>query len=314
MEFSECLDPFSHFNNDPFGNILDEDIPQDIFDDIMNDVNLNAMGFDVNSLSSEDSGRSSSSYDDVGSRLDTFSDQTMTELPQIKTENIKDEPKSPINVSNELNQINNTTKTNEIHCLTNETVKVSQPIFATTQQTTFTTQIQQQPQLVLSQPKILVKREPIKFNSQSNQQQILTLQNIGGQLYTTVTNPNQSTVHAIVNGQGMKKLVFFLFEKRLKIFVVLFAGILTKIPLVPVTSVIQPQTFTTQKLATVATVVQQPQQQSQPKQQTMTTTASASVPKTAKKSGHNIIERRYRTSIVSNYTCSIFIFALFFFE
>lgn len=82
----------------------------------------------------------------------------------------------------------------------------------------------------------------------------------------------------------------------------MFAGILTKIPIVPVTSVIQPQTFTTQKLATVATVVQQQaQQQSQSKQQTITTTTtnSAPVPKTAKKSGHNIIERRYRTSIVS---------------
>lgn len=48
MEFSESLDPFGHFNNDLFGNLLDEEILQDIFDEIMNDLNFNAMGFDVN--------------------------------------------------------------------------------------------------------------------------------------------------------------------------------------------------------------------------------------------------------------------------
>lgn len=58
----------------------------------------------MNPVSSEDSGQSNSSYDDLGSRLDTFRDQVMLELPQIYTEIIKqehvehdNEPKSPNN-------------------------------------------------------------------------------------------------------------------------------------------------------------------------------------------------------------------------
>lgn len=41
----------------------------------------------------------------MASRLDTFSDQTMIEVPQIKTENIKKEPKSPLIVIQMTQQI-----------------------------------------------------------------------------------------------------------------------------------------------------------------------------------------------------------------
>lgn len=269
MEFSDNLESFNHFNNDPFCNLLDEEIPQNIFDELMNDVNCNALGFDMNSMSSEDSGRSSSSYDDLGSRLDTYSDQAMLEVPQIKTESIKqehldDEPKSP----NFVCSPNSVSKMSPIN-VTNESVEVSHAISATQQ--TFT-QIQQQPQFVLSQPKIVVKQETIKFHTQPNaQQQIFTLQSIGGQQFV-VTNANQTPVHTIVNGT---------------------TGILTKIPVVPVTSIIQ-QPVATPK-TTMTTVALQPTKVTV-KPTALATVAAACKP--SKKSGHNIIERRYRTSIV----------------
>lgn len=261
MEFSENFESFSHFNNDPFCNLLDEEIPQNIFDELMNDVNCNALGFDMNSVSSEDSGRSSSSYDDLGSRLDTFSDQAMLEMPQIKTEcikqeNVDDEPKSPNNFLCGINNIANQSTIN----MTTDSIEVSRPVFTTQQ--TFT---QIQPQFVLSQPKIVVKQEPIKIHTQSNAQQIFTLQSIGGQQFV-VTNANQTPVHTIVNG----------------------TGILTKIPVVPVTGIIQQPTSDSTNMTTVSI------------QSTKLTTKSSPTqpPKTNKKSGHNIIERRYRTSIV----------------
>lgn len=265
MEFSESLEPFNHFNHEPFGNLLDEEIPQDIFDDIMKDVNFDAMGFDVNSLSSEDSGRSSSSYDDLGPRFDTYVDEPMLDMQQIKTENIKeesieDEPKSPSNNSNFSNDSNTMINVRNVVIPNDQTIKISQPII-TTQQTF--AQVQQ-PQFVLSQPKIVVKQEPIKFHTSSNQQQILTLQNIGGKLYTTV---NPAPVQ-IVNGA---------------------TGILTKIPIVPVSNII-PQSKTIQKTQTTVSTVSL---QTTPKSRTLVAPS-----KSNKKSGHNIIERRYRTSIV----------------
>lgn len=259
MEFSENFESFGHFNNDPFCNLLDEEIPQNIFDELMNDVNCSALGFDMNSVSSEDSGRSSSSYDDLGSRIDTFTDQAMTEMPQIKTEIIKheevdDDPKSP---SNFIVGIKNQPIQNTIKVMTTEPVEKAQPVYA--MQQTYT-QIQQ-PQFVLSQPKIVVKQEPIKIHTQSSTQQIFTLQSIDGQQFV-VTNANQTPVHTIVNGT---------------------TGIL-KIPIVPV--------CTTQKTAPMPTIALQPS-----KQTTVKPNIIAPV-KPSKKSGHNIIERRYRTSIV----------------
>lgn len=226
---------FSSFNNNEiFNNFLDDEIPQDIFDDIMNDVNFNAMGFDMNSLSSEDSGRSSSSYDDpVLSSSDGFFDQQMSDV-NTSCE-IKEEPVcSPVQPQ--------------------ENVLVSaiqsQPIFI--QQQPFQNIQQPQQHLILQQPNILVKHEPLKMQQmQAGQQQILTLQSIGGNLFTAVTQPTTTTapVHTLVNGT---------------------TGILTKIPIVPVTRI----------------------------QTSHTVTAKPSA-KDKKKSGHNIIERRYRTSIVS---------------
>lgn len=264
MEFSENFESFGHFNNDPFCNLLDEEIPQNIFDELMNDVNCSALGFDMNSVSSEDSGRSSSSYDDLGSRIDTFTDQAMTDMPQIKTEIIKheevdDDPKSP---SNFIVGIKNQPNQNTIKVMTSKPVEKAQPVYA--MQQTYT-QIQQ-PQFVLSQPKIVVKQEPIKIHTQSSTQQIFTLQSIDGQQFV-VTNANQTPVHTIVNGT---------------------TGIL-KIPIVPVTGI--PIT-TTQKTAPMPTIALQPS-----KQTTVKPNIIAPV-KTSKKSGHNIIERRYRTSIV----------------
>lgn len=290
MEFSS--DNFDQFgvHNDPFGNLLDDEIPQDIFDEIMNDVNFNAMGFDVNSLSSEDSGRSSSSYDDTINRMDTFNGMetlktfpvvfgddakvpTATEMPQtiapiikqepmiIKQESptIKQEPQSPKHLLCETTNNHGNRKAN-----TKSTVPMTQPMFTVKQ--TFAPI--HQPQLVLSQPKILVKQEPIQMSQQTTRPQILTLQNIGGQFYTTVSTTNQAPMH-IMNGA---------------------TGILTKIPLVPV----MPQTAATQNKISVATVALQ-----QTKSTPTTTVAVAKPTKASKKSGHNIIERRYRTSIVS---------------
>lgn len=272
MEFSENFESFSHFNNDPFANLLDEEIPQNIFDELMNDVNCNALGFDMNSVSSEDSGRSSSSYDDLGSRLDTFNDQTIMEVSHIKTEIIKqenvDDELKPPPTNNLITNIKPISSNPSAINVTNQSIDVSQPIFATQQ--TFT-QIQQ-PQFVLSQPKIVVKQEPIKFHTQSNAQQIFTLQTINGQQFV-VTNANQTPVHTIVNGT---------------------TGILTKIPIMPVTSIIQQQQpIVTPKTTNVTTV---------PLQSTKITVKPKTIQATtkpSKKSGHNIIERRYRTSIVN---------------
>lgn len=67
--------------------------------------------------------------------------------------------------------------------------------------------------------------------------------------------------------------------------------IVRKVPIVPI---IQQQTIPTQKLPTISTIAQQ---QNPPKIQSVNVTAM-NRPKTTKKAGHNIIERRYRTSIV----------------
>lgn len=276
MEFSDNLESLGHFNNDPFCNFLDEEIPQNIFDDLMNEMNCNALGFDMNSVSSEDSGRSSSSYDDLGSRLDTFNDQTILDMPQIKTEVIKQEhidddgsqsPNLAYGISsvgqNSSSPISMISEPMEVQ----RTVLTTQPAF---------TQIQQ-PQFVLSQPKIVVKQEPLKFQTPSNAQQIFTLQSIGGQQFV-VANANQTPVHTIVNGS---------------------TGILTKIPVVPVTSIIQQPIVTPKTTTTMTAVTLQPT-----KLTVNPNIAPISVPatKSNKKSGHNIIERRYRTSIVINFT------------
>lgn len=317
MEFSENYESFGHFNNDPFCNLLDEEIPQNIFDELMNDVNYQALGFDMNSVSSEDSGRSSSSYD-LGPRLDTFGDQAMVEVPQITSENIKsetieDDPMAYMCTTNSPPSQMIASPVAVAPAATVATVSptvvsaaaaaatvagnmqctdriISQPIL-TTQRTI--SQVQQKPQFILSQPqKIVVKQEPITFHTQQNvqphqqHQQIFTLQSIGGQQFV-VTNANQTPVHTIVNGA---------------------AGILTKIPVVPVTSIIQQPITATPKKTTLAPTTMPTALALKPTKVTVkpntpptttTITAGATMTsKTSKKSGHNIIERRYRTSIV----------------
>lgn len=222
----------SSFNGDIFNNFLDEEIPQDIFDDIMNDVNFNAMGLDMNSLSSEDSGRSSSSYDDhLMTNAENFFDQPMPD--SNSSCDIKDEP----SYSPSPPQPNENVLVSAIQ----SPILIQQP-FQNIQQS--------QQHLILQQPNIVVNEHLKVQQVQPAQQQIFTLQNIGGNLYTAVTQATTTTapVHTIVNGSS---------------------GILTKIPIVPMTRI---------------------------------PTSSATHPKSSskdkKKSGHNIIERRYRTSIV----------------
>lgn len=248
MDSDGNVEVFNSFNSgEIFTNFLDEEIPQDIFDDIMNDVNFNAIGFDMNSLSSEDSGQSSSSGDDQMSgdqvSMDTFINQSMLELREIKDE--------PLYSPSQLQPQDNVMLSSSGNLPTH-------PILI--QQATFAGVQQPQQHLILQQPNIVVKREPLKVQQvqqvqqvQPAPQQIITLQSIGGNLFTTVpTMATNTPVHTIVNGT---------------------AGILTKIPIVPVTR-IQPAN---------------PPPPPPPK----------SSAKDKKKSGHNVIERRYRTSIVS---------------
>lgn len=193
MEFTENPYTFNHFIDTPFSNLLDNEIPQDIFEEIMNDINSNALAMD--SISSVDSGRSSTSYDDIASSPLASPEQMITEIAAPKEEPM-------------LELFDDTTiDTSAMPIL--RLVEVTQPVIKT-EQTTITTI--QQPQLVITHPKILVKNEPIAFQSHPNNVNVLTLQNIGGQLYTTMTNGNQSTIHNVASRQGMHS-VFFLLRK-----------------------------------------------------------------------------------------------------
>lgn len=311
MEFSENFESFGHFNNDPLCNLLDEEIPQNIFDELMNDVNYQALGLDMNSVSSEDSGRSSSSYDDFGIKMDTFADQAMLELPllppgNIKCETIDDDPNSPmsyicttaspaactINATPSLAAVaattaatsaGNTQSSDRIDRL----IEISRPKL-TTQPTISQIQQQQQqdqqPKYILSsQPhKIVVKQEPIKFHTQTNvqpqqHQTIFTLQSIGGQQFV-VTNANQTPVNTIVNGT---------------------AGIV--VPIIQQQPILATPKKSTLASATMSTIKLQPTRVAMKSNTLPVIEASATTVamKPSKKSGHNIIERRYRTSIVN---------------
>lgn len=199
MEFTENPYTFNHFIDTPFSNLLDNEIPQDIFEEIMNDINSNALAMD--SISSVDSGRSSTSYDDNASPPVASPDQMVTEIAAPK-----DEPM--------LELFDDTTIDASAMPIL-QVVEVTQPVIKTEQATITTIQ---QPQLVITHPKILVKNEPIAFQSHPNNVNVLTLQNIGGQLYTTMTNGHQSTIHNVVNRQGMHLHIFLSrqLQKKLK--------------------------------------------------------------------------------------------------
>lgn len=184
MEFSESNYPFNQLIDTPFSNLLDDEIPQDIFEEIMNDINSNGGMMEVNSMSSEDSGRSSISYDDNRLPSDTTPDQMIVDLKEEQmAEMLNDSNSSGSDVMPQL-----------------QVVEIPQPSIAG-EQSTFARI--QQPQLLIPYPKILVKKEPIAFQSQSNNiHSIVTLQNIGGQLYTTLPNGSHSAVQSIGNGSG----------------------------------------------------------------------------------------------------------------
>lgn len=257
------------FNGDPFNSLLDDDIPQDIFDDIMND--LYSGNSNMNSLSSEDSGRSSSSFDDTFAQSDSMWNQSTPNLPPT----IKMEPDQ----SNIVSQSNS-----NAHTIVTQNMPLTnaQSIFVQTTPIVPKHSLSSS-QLLVSQPQnILIKQEPrqsifVKQESPSNTQQIVTLQNIGGNLYMTGAPVDQTPVHTIVNGS---------------------TGIITKIPIVPLPRIIsQPTNVTRNSAVSVATPkVTLP---------SLNTTAQRSSMKETKKTGHNIIERRYRTSIVSEIIVSL---------
>lgn len=173
MEFSESPYSFNHLIDTPFTNLLDDEIPQDIFEEIMNDINDSAASaLDVNSMSSDDSLRSSGSM--IGA-----------DMPAVM---LKEEPIEMVDMSpgggggERLQPL--------------RVVEVAQPLIAA-DHTTFARL--QQPQLIISHPKILVKKEPIAFQSHVPSTQFI---NIGGQLYTTVTNGSPTTVRTIHTDQG----------------------------------------------------------------------------------------------------------------
>lgn len=253
-------DAMETFSADPFSSLLDDDIPQDIFDDIMNDLHFG--NSNMNSLSSEDSGRSSSSFDDTFAQADSmWNQQTVQQNQKIKME-------PEMNVVHQL-------ATNGHSIVTQSMPSTAQPILV---QAPVIPKSTPSPQLLVSQPtNIVIKQEQrpnifVKQESPPNTQQIVTLQNIGGNLYMTGGSVDQTPVHTVVNGS---------------------TGIITKIPIVPLPRIISQPTVPTTSVLSIAT----------PKatMPAINTTAQKSSVKESKKTGHNIIERRYRTSIVSDF-------------
>lgn len=263
-------DPGSFDNFDDAIKWLGDEIPQHVLNDFMSDMNLFG-GIEVNSLSSspsEDSGRSSSPCDDVIMKMYAPNETDMypysdyvhyndksgfkcpspsNSPPEIKQENLI-HPTTPITIPSSSLSPPTATHTNPI-C-------VPQPIsFSSAQQTISTP-------MMIPQPKIVLKQEQTPL---APAQQILTIRNIGGNFFMTdsaAATVNQTPIHTIVNGTP---------------------GILTKIPIMPVTRIMTEPTTTTPKppVPSLSSVIER---------KSMANT---------KKSGHNIIERRYRTSIVS---------------
>lgn len=276
MDISSPMDPGSIANLEDAINWLGDEIPQNLLNDFMSDMNLFG-DIDVNSLSSslsEDSGRSSSPCDDVhmkmypSNEVDTkpfsdymnYDDKSEIEAviasspspscsPQIKQEHfIHSTP--PI-------QITPPPTASPLMTLHTNPICVPQPTRLTSIQPMSTP-------MMIPQPKILVKQEQMAV---APAQQILTIRNIGGNFFmtdSTTAAVNQTPIHTIVNGTP---------------------GILTKIPIVPVTRIMTESTKT-------------PPKPSVPPLR-HTTIERKSSTKDTKKTGHNIIERRYRTSIVS---------------
>lgn len=186
MEFSENHYPFNQLIDTPFSNLLDDEIPQDIFEEIMNDINSNGGMMEVNSMSSEDSGRSSISYDDNRLTSNTTPDQMITNM----------------NEEQMIEMLNDTSSSGSDLMPRLEVVEIVQPSIAG-ELTTSCARTQQHP-LLIAHPKIVVRTEPIAFQPPSNNlHSFVTLQSIDGQLYTTMPNGNQAAiVQSIGNGSG----------------------------------------------------------------------------------------------------------------
>lgn len=282
MDIPMNPDPGAFENFDDAIKWLGDEIPQNVLNDFMSDMNLFG-AIDVNSLSSspsEDSGRSSSPCDDVMMKMYPQNETDMYPYsdymhyddksgiktlnassspspsispPQIKKENLI-YPTPPIQIpSPSLSPSAPATHSNPI-CIPQPTATP----FSSVQ--TISTP------MMISQPKIVVKQEQTPL---APAQQILTIRNIGGNFFMTdsaaAATVSQTPIHTIVNGTP---------------------GILTKIPIVPVTRIMTEPTTTT----------------ATPKPSMPSLSSSMerkSISKDTKKTGHNIIERRYRTSIVS---------------
>lgn len=257
MSEAEAMETFSA---DPFSSLLDDDIPQDIFDDIMNDLYSGNGGSNMNSLSSEDSGRSSSSFDDTFPQSDSFWGQSAAN----QNATIKLEPESVV-----VSRMSPTVTA----IVSQNVAPTPQPIFV---QAPVVPKSAPSPQVLVSQPKnILIKQEPrpsifVKQETPPTTQQIVTLQSIGGNLFMTGAPTDQTPVRTIVNGS---------------------TGIITKIPIVPMPRIISPPANVPPSPVVAIAAPKAPPPTSSAAQRPST--------KEIKKTGHNIIERRYRTSIVS---------------
>lgn len=256
-------------------NWLGDEIPQNLLNDFMSDMNLFG-DIDVNSLSSslsEDSGRSSSPCDDVHMKM--YPSSEMDQKPfgdymnyddKCEIEALTASPPSP-SCSPQMKQehlIHSTTPiptppptVSPLMAAHTNHICVPQPTRLTNIQPMSTP-------MMIPPPKIVVKQEQMPV---APAQQILTIRNIGGNFFmtdSTASAVNQTPIHTIVNGTP---------------------GILTKIPIVPVTRIMTEPTKTTPKPSVPSL--------------RHTTIERKSSTKDTKKTGHNIIERRYRTSIVS---------------
>lgn len=272
-------DPGAFENFDDAIKWLGEEIPQTVLNDFMSDVNL-LDNFDVNSLSSppsEDSGRSSSPCDDVMMmKMYTTSSDTDMYTSYSDYMHCDDYIKKSDSPTPSLSPPQ-LTREHLMHSpiqYLNSIPSQSPPILTNTQSVgapPSTLSPKAQPvslSMMIPRPEIVVKQEQI--SSAPTQQHMVTVRNVGGSFFVsnstaTTASLNQTAIHTIVNGT---------------------AGILTKIPtIVPVTQIITEATPATIPKPSMPT-------QSNP-------TSRKSTMKESKKTGHNVIERRYRTSIVS---------------
>lgn len=275
MDIPMNPDPGAFENFDDAIKWLGDEIPQHVLNDFMSDMNLFG-GIDVNSLSSspsQDSGRSSSPCDDVTMKMYPTSESDMYSFNDYINYDDKSGIRSPnVSLASPSNspQIKQENLTHTTPPMITSSPSLSpmpstQPICVPQATTTYSNvQAMSSTPMLIPQPKIMIKPEPVPVAAA---QQILTIRNIGGNFFMTDSagTVNQTTpIHTIVNGTP---------------------GILTKIPIVPVTRIMTESSTTTTRKPTAPILSNSIERRS--------------LAKDTKKTGHNIIERRYRTSIVS---------------